>query len=548
MADDPVGAARSDPAIVLPDTVAQRVPDGLLGWADTYVSHGGHLLVDYDAGTYDQGGNVRPVDLFDPLLGINFSDDEGTSGVIETRSATEDGKVTFSSAAAASGFDVPPGKLTTGNVLSGYSFGPLVYPLANARLNASDVHDVDVVASSGSIPVIAERHVGDGVAIWSALPLGRLSSYDTDSMPLDSVLETVAVGLAGIPRLLLAPGGGGGLVIDWHVESSADWTAIPAMEQSGILVPGITQEFDISAGPDEKRAGDGLGFDACGKGRDALDLLLERGESIGTDAGGVQDLFATELEQGQLSQAQRSTLVANNATCLETATGEHMLDYVGPDGVFPQPQMTQIIQRLGLIGYYYTGDSGAPPQLAFWDGRPTSSSVWAFPVAPFGRLAALADMAKAGVPAAAVESWLNSVARYAASQGTIQLIYSHPPDLDAHGYSAAVAAFLGYVAQLQAHGQLVTEPMHVYAEFLNRRAQAHIAVRRNQVGLQLTVVDDAGLKDVAIGVPNSWQLRPAGEVSSHGVVGDERSYVVNANVHQVVLQLVPAIAGPKSTS
>jgi hypothetical protein len=254
----------------------------------------------------------------------------------------------------------------------------------------------------------------------------------------------------------------------------------------------------------------------------------------------VQDLFATQLEQGQLSSTQITDLVANNANCLERVTGERMLDYVGPDGVFPQPQMTAIIEKLGLIDYYYTGDSGASPQLAFWDGKLTSSTVWAFPVAPFGPLAALADMAKEHVPASAVESWLDSVAHYAAVQGTIQLIYSHPPDLEAAGYSAADAAFLDYVSQLEARGQLVTEPMHVYSEFLNRRAEATIAVKRVGTGLQVTVSDKAGLRDVAIAVSSSWKLTRDEDVSFHGMVGNERSYVVESNVGRVVLEFVIA--------
>jgi hypothetical protein len=334
---------------------------------------------------------------------------------------------------------------------------------------------------------------------------------------------------------LLAPGGGGGLVLDWHVESSADWSAIPMMERAGLLRPGINQEFDISAGPDEKAAGDGLGFDACGKGQAALSILLQRGESIGTDAGGIQDVFATELSEGELSYSQRRDLVAANASCLAKVTGRRMEDYVGPNGVFPQPQMTKIIQQLGLVDYYYTGDSGASPQLALWDGKLTSTDVWSFPVAPFGRLAALADMSRAHVPASAVETWMKSVAAYAAREGTIQLIYSHPPDLEASGYTAAEAQFLEYVASLQSAGQIGTDPMHAYTDFLNRRAEAQMTARRVSGGIVLTVTDPKGLKDVAIGAPTTWRLHRAGSVTTRGTVGDQRSYVVESNAHQVVL-------------
>jgi hypothetical protein len=212
-----------------------------------------------------------------------------------------------------------------------------------------------------------------------------------------------------------------------------------------------------------------------------------------------------------------------------------MSQYVGPDGVFPQPEMTQIVQKLGFVGYYYTGDGGSGPQLAFWQGELTSSKVWAFPVASFGKYAALADMSKAHVAASAVEGWLKSVAKYAASQGTIQLVYSHPPDLAAPGYAAAYGAFLTYVVQLQRSGQLVTEPMHVYANFLNRRLRAAMKLQKIKGGFSLTLTDPQGLRQMAIGVPSSWRMAQTAGVSKRNTLGGERSYVITSGAHEVVL-------------
>ncbi len=526
--ENPVAAVASDPAIVFPDATAQGLPDAVLGWTASYVAHGGHLLVVDDAGTLNQTGNVRPSDLFDSLLGISYSKSGGN------QAAVTDGKVSYKDRAEAALWNVPTGKLTSGDVLSGYSYGPLTYPLAKARQASSDV---DVVARSGQVPVLTTRRYGKGEAIWSALPLGQLCAYDTDAFPIDSVLQTVAFDLAGLPRILLAPDGGGGLVIDWHVESSADWSSIPAMERAGLLRPGVNQEFDISAGPDEKHARDELGFNACGTGRPELALLVRHGEAIGSDAGGIQDVFASQLEKALLTMPQIRDLVKANAACVTKVTGEPMMSYVGPDGVFPQPQMTKIIQKLGFIAYYYTGDSGAAPQLAFWNGKLTSSTVWAFPVAPDGELGALADMAKADVPASAVEAWLKSVATYAANEGTIQLIYSHPPDLTAApGYTAAFGTFLTLVAQMQRKGQLVTESMSAYASFLKRREHAQIVVEMVKGGMQLTVTDPQGLEDIAVSAPSFWKLSSIAGVAEHGNIGDEKSYVLRTDTHQVVLR------------
>jgi hypothetical protein len=527
IAGNPATAATSDPAIVFPDATAQGLPDAVLGWTESYVTDGGHVLVVDDAGTLNQSGNVRPSDLFDSLLGIDYAN-SGTA-----HDAVTEGTIRFTSAAEAARWNVPSGKLTSGDVLSGYSYGPLTYPVADARQSSSDLN---VVARSSQIPALATRRLGKGVAVWSALPLGELCAFDTDATPIDAVLQSVAVDLAGVPRILLAPSGGGGLVIDWHVESNDDWTSIPAMQRLGLLRPGINQEFDISAGPDEKVAGDRQGFNACGAGRATLELLLRNHETIGSDAGGVQDLFATELEKNELTDPEIGKLVAANASCLTTVTSERMDSYVGPDGVFPQPEMTKIVQQLGFVAYYYTGDSGAAPQLAFWHGKLTSTKVWAFPVAPFGRLAALADMSRAHVGASAVEAWLKSVASYAASEGTIQLIYSHPPDLSAKGYASAFGSFLSYVSELQSKGELVTESMAVYAKFLDQRAAAQITLRRVVGGVQLTLTNKEGLRSIAVAAPRSWKLAAGTGVSKHGSVGDQDSYVVTTNTHRVVLR------------
>jgi hypothetical protein len=526
--ENAVAAVRSDPVVVLPDATAQGLPDAILDWAESYVTHGGHLLVVYDAGTRDQIGSIRPSGLFEPLLGITYSGYEGAP-----RSAYATGRVSFMDGEEAALWNVPQGKLTADDILSSYSYGTLTYPLANARRNTQDL---DVAARSGPIPVLTTRRYGQGTAVWSALPLGRLCAYGTDALPIDAVLQTVAVDLGRLPRLLLAPGGGGGLVIVWHVESNSDWSAIPMMQQWGLLRPGIHQEFDIAAGPDVISPGDSLGFDACGKGRDVLSLLLKQGEAIGSDGGGTQNLFASQLEQRQLTNNEIRDLVAHNASCLTGVTGQRMQDYTAPLGVYPQPQMTRIIQQLGFLDYYYTGDTGSAPQLAFWDGKLVSSSVWAFPVMPYGRDAALADMAADHISAGAVEVWLKSVAEYAASQGTIRLIYSHPPDLETPGYASAYASFLGYVAQLQSAGQLVTEPMHVYADFLNRRARAQMTVDRTEGGVQLTVTDRRGLRDIAVGVPNAWRPVRIASVTRRGTIGGEQSYVVQNNTRRVVLR------------
>jgi len=524
---DPAAAVRSAPVVVLPDAAAERLPDAILGWARSYVSHGGRLLVVYDAGTLDTTGSVRPEGLLEPLLGVRYS---GYGGARNPPYAT--GEVSFADLAESTRWHMPPGKLMDGGVISSYIYGPLAYPLADARQSATGVN---VAAHSGPIPVLATRRYGQGIAVWCALPLGLLQAYDSDSLPIEAVLQTVATDLAGLPRVLLAPGGEGGLVILWHVESNADYRPIRLMRRDGLLPPGVHQEFDITAGPYLDRPGDGEGFDACGKGR-TLVKLLERRETVGSDGGWAHNMFARELADGKLTVAETRELVARNLDCLDRVTGQRIRDYTAPNGVFPQPEMTKILEQFGFDDYYYTGDTGAAPQLAFWDGKPVSSSVYSFPVMPDGRYASLADMAAAHVPGPAVEAWLRGVAEYVAANQTIRLVYSHPHDLAAPGYAVAFGRFLRVVDRLQRAGRLRTEPMHEFTEFLRREARTQISVRRTAAGYRLTLTNPLGLRQIAVAVPSTWRPEALGQVVTRDAGDGDRTYVIERDARQVVLR------------
>ncbi len=406
------------------------------------------------------------------------------------------GGIHFESAARAGYWDVPPGKLFRGQVVGGYAYGGLRYPVASAvRIDPS----VRVDARVGSVPAVSVRRSGRGTAVWVDLPLGYLKGQ-SDDLPLRAVLRTFLFRIAGLPHLVATPDGVPGLVVSWHIDSAVEWRGIPSLLRNGLARPGLREEFDITAGPDRDRPGDGLGFDACGRGAPLVRALAPLGD-IGSHGGWAHNWFAVGLETHRFGVAQIADLIRRNDACLERITGRHVRSYAAPDGVHPQPTVTRILQRLGIDSYYYTGDTGAPPNRTFFRGRMVSRSVWAFPVMPNGRYASIGEMLRAGLSAAQVRTWLDATLRYTIAQRSVRLLYSHPYDLLHPAVRHQYAGFIDTVARLQREGRVRTLTMSDYARFMSRFVRTTVAYRRQGSWLLVSLDNPQGLRGITVTIP-----------------------------------------------
>ncbi|MGB9812016.1 MAG: hypothetical protein ACPLSN_10005 [Dictyoglomus turgidum] len=117
------------------------------------------------------------------------------------------------------------------------------------------------------------------------LPLGHLKAY-ADDFPIRTFLRVFLFEILKIPHLLNTPYGIGGIVINWHVDSSIDWKSIPYMLQNNYLRKGIEYSIHITAGDFRDKQGDKLGFDACGEGKKYVKMILNFGV-ISSHGGGT---------------------------------------------------------------------------------------------------------------------------------------------------------------------------------------------------------------------------------------------------------------------
>jgi hypothetical protein len=521
---------RRFPAVFAIDTVNRYVPPPLADMLARYVRDGGVLVVVGDAGTRDQDQHYLERGAFDDVLGIQTIryDRVGTRAFVN-------GQVHFTSDAAVAQWDVPWPKLVGDRVLATYKYGALIYQLSNAKVDAPGVV---VDAWSGSIPVLAHRKVGKGEAFYVNLPLGYLRNR-SDTLPMHAAVRRVLFSAAPVPHFVAAPNGRGMMIFNWHIDANPEWPAIPNLQRQDILRPGVRYDFDVTAGPDRDEPGDGLGFDACGAGAPYLHII-ERYGSIGSHGGWAHNWFADGIESHTLSDAQIAYYVRKNDDCVERVTGRPVLDYAAPQGVHPQPEMTRILESLGIIGYYYSGDTGAPAERAFYEGAMPSDTTWAFPIMPFRDDASMGEMTHDRIPPSDVYRWLSSTEQYAAANRGIYLAYSHSYDLNVNrAYDPPFRAYLDLLERDQRAGRVASGDMTQAAQFMQRFVKTSYRFSRGTRTLEVEMSNDQGLAGMTLAVPRAWIAAAPPPVPLRQIDHDPTFayYAVEGNPHSVDVAL-----------
>jgi len=490
----PADLAARYSALVLPDGLDAYVSTDLAQTLAAYARDGGTVVVGSDAGSRLQNGRFAKSGALDALLGVRTIRFTELGAKAFGRS-----RVRFASALEAARWHVPFGKLDATRALSSYHYGGLRYAVSATSLGLPDVR---VVASSALGPAITERTTGLGHAIYVGLPVAYLRGR-SDGFPLHALVRRALLDIAGTPHLVAAPNARGALIINWHIDSNAEWRGIPNLLATGLLRHPVRYDFDVTAGPDVLVAGDGGGFDACGKGARYLRTIEPYG-SIGSHGGWLHNGFAFGVERGTFSAATIRSLILRNDRCLERMTGRAIRDYAAPDGAHPQPSMTQTIEALGHVAYYYTGDTGAPAERALYGGSPTSARVWAFPIQPDGTYASISEIARGHAAPANMLQWLDGTLDTVERDRTISLVYSHAYDMLHRAYVPAYGRFLDRVERDQTAGTLATTTMAEAADFLARFSRATFSFSRGSAGIRVRLHDDAGLAAIAFALPRAW--------------------------------------------
>lgn len=508
------------PVMILPDNLLQNVPGQFIEWVKEYLAKGGNIAVIYDVGIKHQKGYFLERSAFADIVGFNYS-------TINTMgdAAFDHANIAFASEASRDFFQFPLGKTVDRVTLSGYGYGALEFPVARNEvvrsISESDIYAYAITAKQEKFPAIVLTDYGKGKVLYVNLPLGHLKA-NSDDLPLRSMLRTFLFDVIAMPHVMNVEEGRGGIVINWHVDSDIEHTSLLAMQERGLLRKGLRASFHITAGDFLDEPGDEAGFDAAGEGRQFTELLADYGV-IGSHGGWAHNWFAENIENGVFTEKEIREYIAKNNECLEQIVGYKIVEYSAPNGVHPQPMATRILEDLGVVAYYYTGDTGSGPNRSFYEGKMLSDKTIAFPVMPFGKKASLWEMrALDGRQDSEVTEWFFNVADYAVRNRTVRLVYSHPYNIEE--YPESVVSFIDKVEKMQADHELTVRPMSEFAEFFLRFLQTKYAFRIEEKQLIVSLKNPDSLTGITVALPKKQYKKPHAEDIM--VQEDERYYYI----------------------
>ena len=476
------------PALILAEGLNWSLNSEITGKLKDYVQAGGKVLLIFDPGTREAGGGRLSGSTLADLAGVDFS-------LPDSGGESYSGYWQFASPREATEWGITPGKLSRDNAVSSYGYGRLSYRHIRAKL--LDARAIAFDTRDGWNPVITDKiYPSGGAVVYVNLPLAFYKQM-SDDLAMRSVLRTFLIKYAKMPRLVSTPGGRGGLVVNFHLDSNAHILPLRAMIQRGIFRPELQYSIHITAGPDTYRPGDGQGFDAAStaKGRPWVKEMQKYG-AVGSHGGWIHNYFAANLEQFPRQEAWR--YLALNCDTLAAITGKPVQEYSAPVGHHP-PFVNEWLQQHGVLAYYSPGDTGSAPTRSIFHGRQVSGSLWSFPITPYGQYAALEEFMAAGVPPADAEKWLNDLLDFIETERVIRLIYTHANRKE---YALSVLARLAERASRdQKNGRLLVWPMSRFATFLNRHEQTEATFSHGMAGWQIKLKNKAGLEDMTVALP-----------------------------------------------
>lgn len=479
--------------VVLPDGQLRRASRSLTERLADYVHDGGHLMVVYDAATQTPGGGDAADHraLLSDLVGVDYALFRQLGQRQTLREPVQGDPALLRS------LHVPPGKYMPvaspgPATITTYQYGPVAYPAFATRGR----YDGRVLLQGRSGNLVAGlRTVGRGRVLFVNLPLGYLK-LRTDGMLLHGLLAWFGEDVCGLPRLLSVPDGVGGLVLNIHIDSNSSLEPLQELRGRSRLFAQGPYSVHFTAGPDTYHAGDDTGLDLEHNpvSQDWVRFFAARGDAIGSHGGWVHNEFAQRITE--TNGADYASWIARNNAALERLTGKPVREYSSPEGHHPQ-WITDWLQQHGVLGYYFTGDTGMAPTRTYRYGRRSDQRTWAFPLVPYGAVASFEEASDAHIGDDEMGRWLVDLAGFAAVDRSVRLFYFHPPGVI--DYSGALERLLDAVSARGNAFRWYT--ISGQAAFLDRRehTQWRLVVERD--GWQLEASNPQGLSGLAWHVP-----------------------------------------------
>ena len=489
--------------LILPDTFHRQAGVALIDAIKTEVQRGSKLLLAYDAAIATPAGFINTPNKMRHLTGVDYAlyEEHGKNAAIVGRMLTN--------TATANLLQIPPGRLQTTTGPNGlaelmattYLYGAAEFPHFITREKAEGVQ----LMRSGTSVLANLRQLGAGQVLFVNMPLGYLKQR-TDGIWLHSFLRYFAEHLLQGPRLLAAPDGIGGMVINWHIDDRKALGFLPMLNEIGFGDFG-PYSIHLTAGPDSNRVGDKLGMDLDNNPQmqQWVRDMRKRGNSIGSHGGWIHNVFSLDVTEA--SRAVHEQLIHKNIGSVAKTVDARILEYSAPSGNQPQ-WSTDLIEQAGIRAYYTTGNVGLGPTRGYVDAGRGRQRAWAFPISALDQAASFEEAADARVPSSEMKRWMIALADYCRSNGVVRLFYFHP--IGVSMYQDAAASWVKYVRQSEIEGVFRMYTMAQMAEFLDRREGISWSIKPDVADhhLNIQIDSDVDLAQQVLALPKSRFAQP----------------------------------------
>lgn len=477
--------------VIFPDSINQNLPPDFYFLANKLLKKGVNIFLSYDVGIKDKNMKYLKNSIFTNILGINYItyyDKKDFAFLTDNIKFINPDFISF-----------PLYKLDDNLTVVKYKYPAASYYVANVEVK--DRNYIEIAKSEKyNLPIIVLKKKYEGFIYYVNSPVGYLKAY-SDDLILRTNINTFLYKVCKVSGISNLEYGIPTLIMNYHIDSNVDWKSIEFLYSNNYFRKNMRISFHITAGDFLYKEGDKLGFDACGNGKKYVELLKNYGE-IGSHGGWAHNFFSYSLIYNPENKYDfiKKYIIKNNQ-CLEQIIGYKVVEYSAPNGVHPQPVNTKVLEELGMVCYYYTGDLGSQPNLTFFNGKKVSDKVLAFPVVPYRSIVSLGEMKKNYIPAEKVKKFLIYLVDYIIESKTVRLYYTHPYDIMC--YPNEYLSFLDYIENKIKYNQIQFQTMKDYTDFFFRFLNTTFDIKSLNNRLVIELYNPESLKGICFKLSKS---------------------------------------------
>ncbi|HHV79929.1 MAG TPA: hypothetical protein GXX40_10040 [Firmicutes bacterium] len=348
-----------------------------------------------------------------------------------------------------------------------------------------------VLAWSRGIPRITSlAYPSGGIALYANSAF-RLNLIAGNHVLVKPVIRYALSECARLPRLVPAPDGVSGLVLNMHVCSSAYFPDLRRLLFHRAFDTDLPMSIHVTAGPDLNYPGDGLGVDIANafKGR-GLILALSRFGTLGAHGGWIHNYWAYNFNVLPLSI--KRAYLAMNIESLAKLSHKPVKEYSAPGGVH-DCALDDFLASKGVRATIYPfAMHSAPTQ--------RREGLWHFGYTGTRYGLCFENMIGSGCSDQDIRRSLDALLRSIVRLREIRLVYFHPRSLAEK--PQLWREFRDKLERLRSEGQLQVATAASFAEWLDRFKAVGFHCFSNPHGTCVEIESKHSLKSVTVEIPD----------------------------------------------